>query len=381
MANSTKPTKPKKPYPDFPLFPHATRRWAKKIRGKLHYFGRWDAPDAALSKYLDQRDDLHAGRVPRTDRDGLTIHQLCNRFIEAKNQQVDAGDITARTCQDYHTSCVKILKAFGKNRLVDDLTAEDFEKLRATLAKTHNPNSLGNEVTRIRVCFNYAYQSGLIDRPIRYGPLFKRPAKRILRAERQKRGIRMFEARQIRRLLKGASPPMRAMILLAANTGFGNTDCGRLPLSALDLKTGWVNFPRPKTAIERRAKLWPETVEAINDYLAVRPQPLKAEYNELVFITRWGKPWAKGTAENPIYGEFKKMLLKLGLHRPQLGFYALRHGFETIAGETADQVAVNAVMGHVDGTMAGVYRERISDKRLENVSHYVRRWLFRKGHI
>jgi hypothetical protein len=48
--------KPAKPRPDFPLFPHATRRWARKIRGKLHCFGPWDDPDGALQKYL--------GRLP-----------------------------------------------------------------------------------------------------------------------------------------------------------------------------------------------------------------------------------------------------------------------------------------------------------------------------
>ena len=83
--------KPCKPYPEFPLFPHATGRWAKKIRGKLYYFGPWDDPDGALERYLDRRDDLHAGRTPRKLTEGLTVRDLLNRFLTAKQALVDTG--------------------------------------------------------------------------------------------------------------------------------------------------------------------------------------------------------------------------------------------------------------------------------------------------
>ena len=57
-------------------------------------------------------------------------------------------------------------------------------------------------------------------------------------------------------------------------------------------------------------------------------------------------------------------------------FYALRHVFETEAGDCVDQVAVNYAMGHDDGSMASVYREGVKDHRLEAVADHVHAWLF-----
>ena len=54
-----------------------------------------------------------------------------------------------------------------------------------------------------------------------------------------------------------------------------------------------------------------------------------------------------------------------------MNFYALRHTFETIGGESKDQVAVDLIMGHTDPSMAGHYRERIDDARLKAVTDHV----------
>ncbi len=85
-------SKPSRPYPDFPLIPHVTWRWAKKICGRVHYFGPWSDPDGALPKYLDQKDALHAGRKPREASDGVTVKELCNQFLNAKHALVESGD-------------------------------------------------------------------------------------------------------------------------------------------------------------------------------------------------------------------------------------------------------------------------------------------------
>ncbi|MBI1913478.1 MAG: hypothetical protein HYS12_01800 [Planctomycetes bacterium] len=329
--------RPKKPYPDFPLTPHASGAWQKKIRGKIHYFGRWarrvngkleriegDGWKEALEEYKAQADDLHAGRTPRVKSDGLTVADLCNRFLTAKVRKVDSGELGARMFQEYREITDLLIAAFGMTRLVDDLAADDFESLRAQMAERWGPVRLGNGITRIKSVFKYGLDNGLLEKAPRYGGEFRKPDKAVLRRHRAANGEKMLEADQLRTLIEAAGVPFRAMILLGINAGFGNHDCASLPLSSLDLEAGWLNFPRPKTGIARRCPLWPETVTAIREALAARPTPKDKADVDFVFILSTGRRWVRNTEKSRtdnVSVHFCELLKRLGLHRDGLGFY------------------------------------------------------------
>ena len=260
------------------------------------------------------------------------------------------------------------------------------------MGKRLGPVSLGNEIGRIRVVFRYAYEGDLIDRPVKHGTHFKRPSKRVLRLARKEKGLRMFEAHELRQLITASDTQLRAMIYLGVNCGLGASDIGRLPESAIDLDGGWLNYARPKTGISRRVALWSKTIEAIREAFAKRPKPREAKDKGLAFLTLQGRPWWRvtplqedeggnikgGGPVDPIGQRFAKLLKSEGLKRDRLGFYALRHTTETIGNEVKDQTALDAVMGHIDNSMAGTYRERISDERLKAVTDHIRWWLYPK---
>jgi integrase len=369
--------KPEKPTEDFPLFAHANGTWAKKIRGKLHYFGPWSDPDAALAKYQAEKDDLHAGRLPRGPEESgeLTVYQLCAQFLTTKQRLCDSGELSGRSLADYSAVCKLLLKHFGKSRLVLDLRASDFERLRDALPRTWGLVRVGNTINKIRIVFNYAHKNGLIPRPLVYGEGFRRPSQKALRKHRQAQGPRVFEAEEIRRVLAGAGQPLKTMILLAINCGFGNSDVGNLPLAALDLERGWIDYPRPKTAIERRIPLWPETVQALGDWLVFRPRPAREEDAGLVFLTATGGSWARDNDPAVLSKQMRKLLHRLGVNGHR-NFYTLRHCFQTIGDESGDFLAVRRIMGHASNDIADAYRERTSDERLRKVTEHVRAWLF-----
>jgi len=379
---------PKKPSPDFPLSIHkGTGYWSKKVRGRVYYFGKVsDDPKGqdALEKWLSVKDDLLAGREPRPNKeDELAVRELCNRFLSHKKVMQDNGELNPRTFQTYHATCSTVVKEFGRNRSVIDLIPDDFRKLRAVLAKTRGAVALRNEMQRVRSIFKFAFDDGLILAPVRFGQGFQKPKLDVVRRAREEHravhGDRMFEAYEIRKILAIAKDPIRTMVLLATNCGFGQSDLSSLPTRAVNLDTGWLDFARVKTAVRRRVWLWPETTAAIREWLPQRPKAKDSTDNGLLFLTCRGQRWVKtnktGSPADALGQEFAKLLKSLGLKRPGVSFYALRHTFETIAGESRDQVAVNAIMGHVDNSMASHYRERVSDERLRAVVETVRAWL------
>jgi integrase len=402
---SRKIAKPEKPYPDFPLFPHATRRWAKKILGRFHYFGQWDNPDAALKKYLDEKDDLHAGRVPRSRlQNGTTCRELANLFLNHKRTKLQREELSPRTFADLHLACKRIVDQFGAERPITDIRPQDFAEMEAAFPKSWGPIRRGREVQLVRGVFLFAENQDLIPTKVKFGD-FQKPSRDVLRRHRAKArakyGLRIFEANELRALIDGAlvvgengpklvqpGEQLRCMILLAANTGIGNTDIAGLTVSALDLDEGWLNLARQKTGVERRCSLWPETIQTLRDVIANRPEPKDADDHGIVFLTRTRGRWLKLNFVDDADGkvtvspydaigkEFRKLVKAMGLARKGRAFYSLRRNCETIGGESRDQVALDAIMGHVDSSMADKYRERISDERLRAVADFIRRWLF-----
>jgi integrase len=355
---------PKPPKPDrpkgFPLYAHPAGYWAKCIRGKTYYFGKWNEKDAALDKYLAERDYLVAGKKP-PNADGLTILEVLDRFLVARQRKVNTGELKIGTYLDYKRTCAKVVDKFG-GLYLDSMIPEDFSPIREHLASGVGIETHAKRIREARVAMNYL--SEITGQKPNWGKSFMEPSARSKRMVKSKK---LYSAEQVRGFIAAAgSSQLNAMILLGINCAFGNGDCASLKWSDLDLSKGWHRLPRAKTGIARKASLWPETILALAN--------VQTDRRGLVFKTRLNNPWiresdGKSARVDSIACEARK----LGLE-----FYTLRHTFRTVADGGGDSRAIDAVMGHAPSArdMGSVYIQEISDERVQKVVEAVRSWLF-----
>lgn len=358
--------KPTWPYTHPKLFPHTgSKKWVKKINGKFFYFGHWDDPAGALREYRE-----HFGEIEPDESQlrPVTIDEGVNLFLDHQNKRWRRAELSKLSFDDYKSTAKRMLEHFGPDRPCNALGPNEFAGFKESRAETCNLITTGNEVQRCRTIFTWLVDHKYI-LPVDFGPEFIRPGARQVKRHKRTRGAKTFEPGHLRSVLDECGTHLEAMAMLGINCGFGPTDCARLELDRVN--GDFLQYPRTKTEEDRVAWLWPETIAAIERSKARRPKPTK-EHRGLLFIYHDGGTWDRSA--NPITKHFGQAVGRAG--RKSETFYWLRHTFETIAGNTGDQVATNMVMGHSDNSMAAVYRHAIDNDRIKRVCGQVRNWLY-----
>ena len=381
--------KPVKPYADFPLTPHNSGKWAKKIKGHLYYFGRWEDPDGALREYNSVKEALHAGRKPTIGRSkDLNVKELFNKFLDRQVSRVDSDRLDARTFMDAKKHLQHFGKIVGPARMVSDLGVSDYKAARSDYGTGKGPHAISRYVSNVKTAFNFGKKNGFITHDMVYGDEFSKESVKVHRRSTRERsyttGAKLFSVFEVREMLAHADGQILAMIYLGLNAGFLAADLSALPMDALDLDDGWMEFPRTKTEVMRAAPLWPETVKAIQDALMSRPEPKNAADAGIVFITKYGNRWlhkkvhrtdgtiSKVSSMDAVNHAFRRVLDAAGIRRKGINFSALRTTVATIANEVGDTNAALLMRVHSFPGMDAFYVKSVVRERLEKVANHVR---------
>jgi hypothetical protein len=102
-----------------------------------------DGWEEALELDKAQADDLHACRTPRVKADGLTVADLCNRFLTAKLRKQTSRELGQRAFAEDKETTDLLVAAFGKTRLVTKPLRTGYSRLSSPSAKTPSISNRG----------------------------------------------------------------------------------------------------------------------------------------------------------------------------------------------------------------------------------------------
>ena len=358
-----------------PLWKHQAGYWCKKFRGQMIYFGsRWGTLDEALIEYRQFSVDPQQFIEPTTSNSqATTVEEVCNAFAHAKLKHAQRGSIAPQTYEDYKRSASKLADTLGRNTPVGELSPICFDRLIDIVSSSWGPTRIAKFVSHTKSIFVWAEKAEVINRKPNFGPDFMQPPYRARREARRHQEI--YTKQEVRKLLGRADVAMTAMILLGLNGAMGNEDIAAFEFDHYNRKRKVIDYPRPKTGIERSIPLWPETVKAIDRAIRQRIQPRDESYAGRIFLTVTGRMFGGAVMDgnlvrrqSPITQAFRKLARQCSIDKT---FYMFRHTFQTLADDTQDFTAVNRIMGHVLPGMRKHYVLNIPHHRLRAVVDYV----------
>ena len=352
-------SKRKTRFDKYPLTLHPTGQFCKKIRGKLYYFGT--NKKEAFRRYIDEAAYLQTGVSIRTSRtnNNVNLLTLCNLYLEQQNSRIEAGEIKMRQVYDQTTFLRDFVKYLGRSRKISEVATIDLQKYRMRLIKQGKSNNrINNYISAVKAMYHWATENELIATVPNLKAIKKLPKPKTTKP--------IFSPDEVHKLLKLASPKIKAMILLGLNCGFGCTDCAELLWENVDLKKGRINFPRTKTGVFRNLPLWKETLEALRILPKINERLFNTEDNKKVVRCEQKiaeDKTVKVVKVDRVSRDFSGLMKRAGINKGKgVGFYTLRRTAATLAARSGDPFAVQHLLGHADLKMATTYVQDISEQ-------------------
>ncbi|MDD7456068.1 MAG: site-specific tyrosine recombinase XerD [Bacteroidales bacterium] len=151
--------------------------------------------------------------------------------------------------------------------------------------------------------------------------------------------------------------------------------CGLRVSEAVGLKISFVyldeHFVRVvgKGNKERVVPLGNMAADAIKNYLALRPEPYSSEYDDILFLNKFGKSLSRISMFNMV----KKQAMLAGIHK-EISPHTLRHSFAThLIEHGADLRVVQDMLGHESILTTEIYTHIDSSTWQRNIlSHHPR---------
>lgn len=386
------PSRPKKPYKTFPLWPHKSGSWCAVIDNRRHSFGGWSQDqkgDAALTRYHSFMETKRKGIAPLVTDHTVTVKEVVNRYLTRQFRRASSGDLGQRDYGDAMRSITVFAGLVGGGTRVSDLRPAHFTTVRDKLAEKMSASTVKRHITHIKGMFRWAFDQGLIIAPPRFGGEFKPPRKSAPRP------VLLFTAEEINGMIAKATLPLRAMIRLGIECGFGNNDVATLRWEQVNLDKRLMDLHRAKTFIARRCAI---SADLVNDLKAwreiqeTRKVPIKDP--GLVFTTLNGERYVRETPRaDPLkppgivdsvavaFGKLLRDKLKWRIPGESDGrfFYTLRRTHRTWTDELRDPHASALVMGHSFGSVAGLYVQHVDNARLFLLNQHIVDRLKRTG--
>ncbi|HTW94326.1 MAG TPA: tyrosine-type recombinase/integrase [Tepidisphaeraceae bacterium] len=413
---------PNLPFAGFPLRPHQNGYWYKSLwnprskKSEQFYFGKWSedpkgerAISDPVSGWLARRPAILAGvdnvRV-QPSGDDLSLGELMTRFLTFKRKMVQAGELSLTTLGDYLREVQHFVTFFKPSTPAGGLRPEHFTAYMNHLIDGRNLGRHARKRVRglITAFLRFGEKNGWYQMP-NCGTEWVAPATgpEAMRQAKARAGIkdvsdRILTGEEIDRLLERACPTFKGIILIAANTGLGPADIGRLTWDKIDMHRGRLRYPRGKTGVARFGYLWKKTRKALQRLQTLKHNRIAIAREgsaALVFLTRTGRPFYREeekyiamnvsnalihkmtgvVVNNAISITFGRMAREVGLEG--VGLYRLRHTFKTLGKKARDAEALDACMGHSERAVCRVYdHEEISWRRIRRVAKAVYRKLW-----